>query len=221
MVDLFWNDHYKDFSLLQPSLFAQSCLEKFITNKDTVVELGCGNGRDGLAISQVASRYIGLDACPVAVKHFTDAVHSTPAAVSGRLSVRQTDFTSFDFNSIHTNDARLVIYSRFSLHSINYAEVARLLDNVASIAVAPWIMVFEARTIFDMLYGQGEQVGRHEFRTDHYRRFIDPDEFLHDLNQRFSIGYFEINDGFAPFGDQDPILMRAMIRSRPNVLQRG
>ncbi len=213
MQDLFWDNHYKNFSFSQPSLFARYCLDDLITADDTVVELGCGNGRDGLAIASRASRYVGLDACPIAVSRFKDVVESTELAASGRLSVQQANFTTLDFNAFGEGAKRLVLYSRFSLHSIDYEEADRLLDNVAQISGTPWVLVLEARTIFDTLYGQGTKVGRHEFRTDHYRRFIDPDEFLADLTRRFSVRYFEISKGFAPFGEEDPIVMRAEIQS--------
>lgn len=212
MQDSFWDNHYKNFSLSQPSRFASYCLDGVVTAEDTVVELGCGNGRDGLAIAQRASRYVGLDACPIAVGRFQDVVQSTELAASGRLSVQQANFTTLDFNTFGEGAKRLVLYSRFSLHSIDYEEAERLLDNVAQISTAPWVLVLEARTIFDTLYGQGTKVGRHEFRTDHYRRFIDPDEFLANLTRRFSVRYFEISKGFAPFGEEDPIVMRAEIQ---------
>lgn len=220
MQDTFWENHYKKFSVSQPSLFAKHCLEQIITEDDVVVELGCGNGRDGLALAQQASRYIGLDASPVAVDSFAKMMHSTELATSGRLSVRQADFTATDFNRFGEGAKRLVLFSRFSLHSIDYDEADRLLDNLARISTAPWILALEARTIFDTLYGHGTEVGRHEFRTDHYRRFIDPDEFLRELTKRFSVRYFEISKGFAPFGEQDPIVMRTEIQPAKKIRAR-
>ena len=34
----------------------------------------------------------------------------------------------------------------------------------------------ETRTIKDELYGVGKKIGRHEFISSHYRRFIDTNE---------------------------------------------
>lgn len=221
MQDSFWDNHYKNFSFKQPSLFARHCLSNLFTADDTVVELGCGNGRDGLAIASRVSRYIGVDACPIAVSGFRDAAASPVLAASVRLSVQQANFTTLDFNALGEGSKRLVLYSRFSLHSIDYEEADRLFEKVAQITSAPWVLALEARTIFDTLYGQGTEVGRHEFRTDHYRRFIDPDEFLADLIRRFSIRYFEISKGFAPFGEEDPMVMRAEIQASPMNRARG
>lgn len=214
MQDSFWNKHYQAFTLQEPSGFARYCLDGQLRSDDVVVELGCGNGRDGLALAQAASGYTGLDACAVAVGNFQKVASEQAPALARKISVRQADFTDLDFNEFGKNAKRLVIYSRFSMHSINYEEAARLIGNVGKITSAPWVLMLEARTIFDTLYGQGTSVGLHEFKTDHYRRFIDPEPFLADLASRFAVRYFEVAPGFAPFGDQDPVVMRAVVQSR-------
>ena len=215
MQDSFWNSHYQAFSLQEPSGFASYCLQGQLRSSDTVVELGCGNGRDGLALGQTVSRYTGLDACAVAVSNFQKVVNGLDQGVSSKMAVQQADFTDLDFNTFGEGAKRLVVYSRFSLHSINYQETDRLLANIGKITSAPWVLMLEARTIFDTLYGAGSNVGLHEFKTDHYRRFIDPEPFLADVSSRFAVRYFEVAPGFAPFGDQDPVVMRAVIQSRP------
>lgn len=215
MQDSFWNSHYQAFSLQEPSGFASYCLQGQLRSSDTVLELGCGNGRDGLALGQTVSRYTGLDACAVAVSNFQKVVSGLDQGISSKMAVQQADFTDLDFNTFGEGAKRLVIYSRFSLHSINYQEADRLLANIGKVTSAPWVLMLEARTIFDTLYGAGSNVGLHEFKTDHYRRFIDPEPFLADLASRFAVRYFEVAPGFAPFGDQDPVVMRAVIQSRP------
>ncbi len=215
MIDTFWNKHYQHFSLQEPSGFARFCLSSQLRDGDAVVELGCGNGRDGLALAAEVSSYTGLDACAVAVSNFQSVVAGKPDALATKMKVQQADFTSIDFNPFGVGASRLVIYSRFSLHSITYEEAERLLRNVGAINTAPWVLMLEARTIFDTLYGEGTNVGPHEFKTDHYRRFIDPEHFLADVASRFAVRYFEVAPGFAPFGDQDPVVMRAVIQSRP------
>jgi len=214
MRDTFWNTHYQAFTVSEPSGFARHCLKKHLRPDDTVVELGCGNGRDGLALGHSVSRYVGLDACAVAVGAFQTSVAALKPEIARRIEVRQGDFTDLDFNVFGRDSTRLVIYSRFSLHAITYAEADRLLASIGRITIAPWVLLLEARTIHDTLYGEGTNVGLHEFQTDHYRRFIDPDAFLADMASRFSVRYFEVAPGFAPFGDQNPVLMRTVIQRR-------
>jgi SAM-dependent methyltransferase len=214
MQDRFWNNHYQTFSVHEPTEFALYCLEKYFKFDDVVIELGCGNGRDGCAISQSVSRYVGLDACNVAINKFENNIKELDKNIAEKIDVHQGDFTAQNFNELKKDAKRLMIYSRFSLHSINYEEVERLLNNLSEINGIPWVFLIEARTIFDNLYGEGTNIGVHEFKTDHYRRFIDPEIFLSEISSRFNIKYFEVSDGFAPFGNQDPLVMRAAIQQQ-------
>ena len=49
----------------------------------------------------------------------------------------------------------------------------------------------ETRTIDDELYGIGEKIGNNEFFSDHYRRFIVPNEFKKNFKKNFKIIYFK------------------------------
>jgi SAM-dependent methyltransferase len=213
MENSFWDKHYQQFEVHEPSKFAQYCLDKHLTSSDSVIELGCGNGRDGTAFGHFTKKYLGIDACPIAVNAFKKSLNELPSDLRQKMIVQQGDFTNIDFNELTSETSRLVIYSRFSLHSIGYKDAENLFENLVKIKNVPWTFLLEARTIYDTLYGQGESVGMHEFKTDHYRRFIDPNVFLKTLANKFSVSYFEVSSGFAPFGDQDPLIMRAVFQS--------
>ena len=214
MKSVFWNKHYQRFSVQQPSPFSLYCVARYLKLKDVVVELGCGNGRDGIALAEVVSRYAGIDACPVAIESFSKKIDQHQKIQSHNVELLQEDFTNIDFCRFAKNNERLVIYSRFSLHSIDYEEVSRLLTNIERLDPSSWIFMLEARTIFDEFYGVGKELGRHEFESDHYRRFIDPAEFLKEVSARFNVSYFEVADGFANFGKENPIVMRVVIESK-------
>lgn len=212
MENSFWDKHYQQFAVSEPSRFAQYCLERHVKPNDVIVELGCGNGRDGTALGHFAKKYIGFDACPIATKAFSESLSSLATDHQNKIAIKKGDFTDIDFNGLAKDASRLVIYSRFSLHSIGYDDAEKLVESIAKIKEAPWVLLLEVRTIYDTLYGEGEEVGLHEFKTDHYRRFIDPQVFLKEMSERFAIQYFEISSGFAPFGDQDPLILRSVIK---------
>jgi len=211
MQDTFWETHYKNFQIHEPSDFAKYSIAKYIRLNDTVVELGCGNGRDGLALSKKAEQYIGIDSCPIAINAFKENIDSTTKISVNNINLIQSDFSGIDFDSLVGDTKRLVLFSRFTLHSITYPQVDKLFSNIENINSLPWIFLLEVRTIFDTLYGQGENIGLHEYQSDHYRRFIDPKEFLLDMTPRFTFRYFEVSTGFAPYLDQDPLIMRSVI----------
>jgi tellurite methyltransferase len=214
MENSFWNKHYQRFSVQQSSAFSSYCITRYLKREDVVVELGCGNGRDGTMLAGVASLYAGIDACPVAIESFSKKIDQHQNIQRHNVELLQEDFTNIDFRRFAKNNERLAIYSRFSLHSINYEEVSRLLSNIERLDPSSWIFMLEARTIFDEFYGVGKELGKHEFKSDHYRRFIDPAEFLKEVSARFNVRYFEVADGFAKFGKENPIVMRVVIESK-------
>lgn len=212
MENEFWDKWYQGFEIHEPSNFAKFCLNKYINSNDTLIELGCGNGRDGLVLSKNVEKYIGLDASSSALKKFKNEVELRET--SQDISILQSNFCEQDFNRLAIGAKRLVVYSRFSLHSINYDDFGDLMSNLKNISSSlPWIFLVEARTIFDEMYGVGHSVGLHEFRTDHYRRFIDPKTFLMEMSTSFNINYFEVSSGFAKYNDSDPVCLRASIHS--------
>lgn len=204
----FWNNHYKDFRVREPSDFARRCAAHHLRKDDQLIELGCGNGRDGVMFAQQVARYTGIDACPIAIEAFSQGIAKIPAM--SNVTLNCDDFTAINFDALAGAPGRLAIYSRFTLHSISYAESDRLFENLEKFSSTSWIFMLEARTIYDELYGVGKNIGPHEFQTDHYRRFIDPAAFLEQLGAKFAIKYFEVSNGFARFADQDPVLMRAV-----------
>lgn len=209
----FWSDHYAKFGEQEPSPFCRHCVSRILLPTDTVVEIGCGNGRDGLVIARRVSKYIGLDTSRTAVEAFRSRVVADGSGELRSLSVRVENAGSFDLRTVEGNN-RLAVFSRFSLHSLSTDEQSALLNRLAAIDARPWICMIEARTTYDELYGVGERVGPHEFVTDHYRRFIEPNEFLSETASRFAVLSFELSRGLAVYKNEDPRVMRIVFSRR-------
>ena len=73
-------------------------------------------------------------------------------------------------------------YSRFTLHAITLSQQNELLRNIKHVLKPDGKFFIEARTLKDNLYGKGESAGDNAFIYDgHYRRFIDPEELVKDM----------------------------------------
>ncbi len=215
MQQSFWDRHYQGFKLQEPSGFSRYCLDRYLQETDVVVELGCGNGRDGLALATRVGHYVGTDACSVALDNFSESAKEHSKNLKRQPTLLKADFTALDFNEFKQGSARLVVYSRFSMHSITVAEQDKLMENIGNIEGVDWLLMLEARTIYDELYGVGKNIGPHEYETDHYRRFIDPNEFLRKKPPHFHLAYFEVSKGFAAYKKEDPVVMRAVMKRKP------
>jgi hypothetical protein len=102
----------------------------------------------------------------------------------------------------------LIVYSRFSLHSDTEQAEDSLLGRLAEVVDRPLSVFIEVRTIYDELFGSGQQVGRNAFVTDHYRRFVDPSELRAKLERDFRLDSFTISRGYAPYRHEDPQVLR-------------
>lgn len=201
----YWNDYYKkDKAPIEPSLFAKTILSEMQKGK-TVLELGCGNGRDSLYFYRNGLNVTAVDASDCTISQLKqqydednicficDDFVCSPAIFSGQ----------FDY-----------CYSRFSLHAINEEQEIEVIKNVFNVLKSKGKFFIEVRSVHDELYGKGERVGKDSFVHDgHYRRFVHKELLENELKQcGFIIDYSEEQRGFAPFGESDPPVIRVIAK---------
>ena len=71
-------------------------------------------------------------------------------------------------------------------------------------------LFIETRSIKDDLCGVGKKIGKNEFVTDHYRRFINKKDLIKKLQKSFKIIYLKESKGFSKFKKEDPCLIRVI-----------
>lgn len=184
-----------------PSPFAQY-VATLVEPGRQLLELGCGNGRDAVYLAGQGLRVTALDISPVAIEQLQ--AQAVPGA----------EFICADFvnSDIHTPGAYDYAYSRFTLHSINQNQEQLLLQRVFT-GLRPGGKLFvEVRSVHDPLFGKGRQVERNAwFYDNHYRRFIVLAELVAELERNgFLVEYAEEQRGFAPYGNDDPPVIRVV-----------
>lgn len=203
----YWTHFYETHdSNPKPSNFASFLVDKPIMDVGTICDVGCGDGRDAYFFSEHGYPCIGIDQCLV------DSSSGHPAGLSQPLlNFFRHDFTDIEYDSLV--GCSLSIYSRFTLHALNYSEEEMFFENLERSKLLKFIFI-EVRSINDSLYGEGDEVGLHEFVTTHYRRFIDPKVLRSRLESKYIIDYFEEDTGFSPLPTEDPCLIRVIARTR-------
>lgn len=201
----YWNQFYDSKpNIDEPSLFAKEVGKELVTAR-TILDLGCGNGRDSLYFCSLGLNVTAIDA--------SDKV----------ISIMQEDcleenicFICDDFvcSSVIYAGQYDYCYSRFSLHAINEEQENDVINNVYKVLKAGGKFFIEVRSVHDELYGKGKQVGKNAFIYDgHYRRFIEKEVLEEKLKMvGFKIEYSEEKTGFAPFGDANPPVIRMVLR---------
>ena len=197
---IYWNKFYKNSDQVKrPSNFAVK-IRKFLKNyKGSIVDVGCGNGRDLTYFVNNKLNIIGIDisknAIDICKKKISKKIHQ---------DLFVNDFIKFNYNNIKKN---ISIYSRFTLHTINLKDEKIFLKKLINLSNLDFLFI-ETRSTKDDLYGKGKKIGKNEFITDHYRRFINKSDLINKLKKKFKILYVRESKGYSKFKKEDPCLIR-------------
>jgi ubiquinone/menaquinone biosynthesis C-methylase UbiE len=201
----YWSEFYFNNNELtkKPSLFAQYLVENSVINEgDVLFELGCGNGRDSIFFAKNNIDVTAVDQCDKNISLLNEQHNNI-------------SFISDDFTNLSNLESKVnVVYSRFTLHSINDEGEQRTLNWVYNNLKNDGILCVEARTLKDPIFGKGIDKGNNIwFYNNHHRRFIDAISFKNKLVEMgFEIKFFDENNGFAKHKDDDPVVLRAIVK---------
>ena len=197
----YWDKYYASHRVPdQPSLFAQFVFNDYLSKKGgNLLELGCGNGRDSLYFSRQGISVLAVD-----------QVESEIAFLEKEKTGEHLRFQSGDFTALALDEKFGCVYSRFTLHSIREEEECKVLKWCYDHSLPDGLFCIEARSVGDPKLLAGDRVSENENIVDgHYRRYFNLKAFKGRLeSEGFSILYAEEKTGFAPFGDEDPPVVR-------------
>lgn len=206
----YWKNIYsKQSEDERPSLFALNVVESIGVEGKSIIELGCGNGRDAICFANAnATKVVAVDQCENIIELLQHRYQQ----------VGNLDFQCRDFTCMEDSLPFDIVYSRFTLHSISKAQqhevilwACRNLKNGGRLCI-------EVRGQKNEIFKVGEPVeGEPDafILNDHYRRFLNFEAFCEELRScHFQIDYAEEQKGFAPYNGQDETYIR-VIASRP------
>jgi tellurite methyltransferase len=202
----FWNFYYKKKETPQiSSNFAKFIYDEFLKKEKKLhlFDVGCGNGRDTFFFLKKKINCIGIDKSAIAINLNKKKNRNL------NKNFIKGDFSKIFFDKISNN--RFCIYSRFTLHTLNQKEEDRFFRKLYASKKIKYLFI-ETRTINDDLYGVGKKIGKHQFWTDHYRRFIDPKIIKKKLNKKFQILFFKEEKNFAIYKKQNPKILRIICK---------
>ena len=204
----YWEGYYKSgVAPEEPSLFAKYVLENYANSGDSLIELGCGNGRDSRFFAANGVGVLAIDQCAEEIDTLVGTNGQHP-----NLTFMAGDFTNLRDNNDGTKYD--LIYSRFTLHSVTAEAQQRTLEWCKDNLTAGGKLCIETRGQKNEIYAKGKPVPDEQdafIFEGHYRRFVDFDKFRDDIvNVGFRIIEAEENTGFAPFQDTDYHFIRVI-----------
>ncbi|NIP99794.1 MAG: methyltransferase domain-containing protein [Nitrospinaceae bacterium] len=203
----YWEQHYESYiKLTFPSQFAAFCLNEMPHDR-TIIDCGCGNGRDSFFFDKYGKTVIGLDASTAAINFCEN--HATDSNAQ-RVNFHVANFEDKDNlgkieKLLKQRDDQFLIYSRFFLHAINEKSEENFLDFCNNICNSGDEIYLEFRTIDDRR--------KRKIEPKHFRRFIDVDILKKKVVKKgFAIEYFSQGIGFAKYKSEDANVARLILK---------
>jgi tetratricopeptide (TPR) repeat protein/SAM-dependent methyltransferase len=201
----YWRQFYREHRVDGASSFATFVAGRLPAGC-TLIDVGCGSGRDSLYFAQRGHTVVGVDRSAEAVGRAREACQE--ARVEG-ARFEQLDASSRQdivrFLSQDWLSGEAVVYLRFFLHSVEESTEDTLISALVDALPGGFRLCAEFRTTQDgslpKVYG------------DHYRRYIDEEGLAEKLRGLgFEIEHLEAGRGFSPYEGEDPHLARIIAR---------
>jgi SAM-dependent methyltransferase len=205
--EVYWADFYAHTTYDRGSTF----FEMVSARSDmpaTVIDIGCGDGRDSFAFAQAGRKVTGIDRSHIGIRLATKKAEEL--GLAERLRFSACDVGDADLLRRVLADARrgsddpVLCYARFFLHSIPEDVQETLMSVLAEFARPGDRFAAEFRTDRD------EAIAK--VHGEHYRRFQNGAAFGRALADRY--GFTPVleqeGNGFSPYKGEDPQLYRVI-----------
>jgi ubiquinone/menaquinone biosynthesis C-methylase UbiE len=208
--DIYWNEYYDcNVTNKKPSNFAKFIKKNYIKKNTTLLDVGAGDGRDSFYFTKYAKYIFAIDKADTAIS-------------KNKLKAKKLNIKNILFNKLQSNKINIlkkkkidIIYARFFLHAINEANENMFLNNIKKYFKHNIITTLEFRTNRDVLRKKGKKISINERYTDHYRRFIDINNFKKKLEKmKFKILYIKSGIGLSKNLSDNPHLCRIVFSGR-------
>ena len=198
----YWDGYYTDhYSKSKPTSFAKSIINTLPKRTCKLLEIGCGNGRDSFYFSGKGHDVSAFDQSEVIINTLQNTGKNSP-----RFFI--DDIKNM---SIHHKEPFDIIYARFVLHALNEYEAQQAFKWIFEHLNNGGLFYSESRSIKDKIFGQGEKIEKHIYKTDHRRRFLVKNDLLKELESfGFTINNVLEKQGLAVYKDSDPVVIRVV-----------
>ena len=202
----YWNKFYKNSFIEIPTQFAVF-VATYLKPPSTIIDLGCGNGRDTIFLSNNNFKVIGVDLSIGAINACNKKKQNN------NLVFYCKDISDKNFiqtinkilkKKIFSSSKTVNYYSRFVMHSINKKQQVNFMLILKDLMKPGEKIFFEFRSRRDR--------NTKKIFQNHYRRYVDTNSFVKDLRQiaNLKVLYKITGRGMALFGSEDPIVSRVV-----------
>ena len=200
---MYWEKFYKKVrkKRLSRSKFADFVLKK-INKNYTLIDFGCGDGRDSFYFAKYIKKTIGIESFRYVIKENNLTKNKNIQFLNYNV---QNKNLYLKLKKIISPESKNNVYARFFLHTLNNKQIRNFLLIAKKIIKRNGSIFIEYRT-------EKDKKNQKIFKN-HYRNFINPknlENTLHKLNLK-SV-FFKEGKGMAKYKNEDAYVARHIIK---------
>jgi len=206
---LYWDIFYSESDLKSqpPSQFAAFVASE-CSSFPLILDIGCGSGRDTVFFANLGFATIAIDGSKSAVRQTIQrfSKYAIGSDIHEFHCINAADLPEADDLIYRISQTPKVIYSRFFLHAITDAEQASFFNFSYKCLSSDDVLALEYRTT--------EDSHRQKVTNPHYRRYIDTQELIDNIQEKkeFRIEYCLSGTGLAKYKNDDAHVTRLLLR---------
>jgi SAM-dependent methyltransferase len=171
----YWNKKWSANSRKLANNFAVRSYKLIKENKfKSLLDLGCGDGRDSIYFSKKGLKVTAVDFSKTAINRLKSSGNDIDCLVANIENIK-LKANSFD-----------VIYAHLSLHYFNDRTTEAILQNIHKALKKGGLLFIKCKSTDDFLYGKGKKIGENIYQDEHLRHFFTKDYLLAKL-EKFKI----------------------------------
>src|SRR3989338_1961400 len=175
----YWQKRTERKEKRDPTEFAKQCAE-FLKNKSskTLLDLGCGDGRDSIFFAKRGYEVTAADVSPIALQIVQKKIQEEKIKnIKQDLQNLQFPENSFD-----------VIYAHLSLHYFLDEQTEQIFNMLYQTLKQDGFLFIKCKSTEDEEYGKGKEVEKNVFMTEenYVRHFFD-EEYMKQKLSNFKI----------------------------------
>ena len=168
----YWKNNWLDRQIGPASNFARRAY-LMIKNKKlkSLLDLGCGNGRDSMYFSKKGLEVTAIDISESGIKALKARSQNTRCV---QKDIRKINFPKNSFD---------VIYANLSLHYFDNKTLDEIFDNLYKILRKEGLIFVKCKSVKDSHFGKGKKIEENVYKEGHVRHFFTKEYMIEKLKK--------------------------------------